>query len=114
VVQILGSIILAEYDQPAHGGNRDGWIDAKGSIYTKLLICVDRNHNGASDPGELMTLQQAGIKAISVHYAPDKWTGIYGEQFRFKSVLKFSGGKAESIYDVFLKAIPNPNNTAKK
>ncbi len=57
---------LAVFDQPASGGNHDGWITAKDAVYSKLRIWVDANHDGVSQPSELITLAQAGVKAISV------------------------------------------------
>jgi len=104
---------LAVYDQPANGGNRDGWIDAKDAIYSKLVIWVDKNHNGVTDPGELMTLPQAGIKAISVHDQPNKWTDAFGNQFRFSSNIVWNTGKTEEIYDVFLVTADNPVSAKK-
>jgi hypothetical protein len=101
---LLGFKALAIYDQKENGGNGDGWIDAKDAIYPKLLVWVDKNHNGVSGPGELMTLSQAGIKAISVHYGLSDWVDAYGNQFRYRSQIVFNDGHASDnwAYDVIL------------
>ncbi|MEZ0172021.1 calcium-binding protein [Microvirga sp. TS319] len=47
-------------------GNRDGVIDAQDAAFAKLRVWRDLNRNGALDEGELQTLAQAGIAAISL------------------------------------------------
>lgn len=101
----LGFRALAVYDQPANGGNGDGVIDQRDAVFPKLLVWVDRNHNGVSEPGELLTMQQAGIQSISVHYEFSNWVDAYGNQFRYRSKIAFTnGGPAGDryIYDVLL------------
>jgi hypothetical protein len=56
-----GFAALAAYDS-----NGDGVIDANDPIYSQLRLWVDRNHDGAVEAGELITLQQAGIASISL------------------------------------------------
>jgi hypothetical protein len=101
----LGFRALAVYDQPASGGNGDGVIDQRDAVFSKLLVWVDKNHDGISEPGELLTLQQAGIQSISVHYEFSNWTDVYGNQFRYRSKIAFAGGGPAGdhyAYDVIL------------
>jgi len=79
-VQHTGFKALALFDKPRYGGNADGVMDAKDAIYSRLSIWVDRNHNGMADPGELMSLRQAGIKAISVDYHDVRYTDENGDR----------------------------------
>jgi len=101
-----GFLALAVFDQPANGGNGDGIIDSRDAIYSKLVVWVDKNHNGISDPGELITLQQAGIQSISLKYDKNSWTDMYGNKFRYRASLMRSAPinpAQQWVYDVILK-----------
>jgi hypothetical protein len=105
-----GFLALAVYDQPANGGNGDGQIDSRDAIYPKLLVWVDKNHNGVTDPGELLTLTQAGVQAISLKYALSSWTDLHGNQFRYRSQLTRSASYSpvlQWVYDVLLSRAGN-------
>ncbi len=115
----LGFKGLAMFDTPAYGGNGDGWINAKDAIYARLRVWVDKNHNGMSEPDELLTLPQAGITAISVNYQKSNWTDAYGNQFQNKAKIVRNaggsgngkgdgngGGQDQWSYDVVLLASP--------
>jgi hypothetical protein len=99
-----GFLALAVYDLPANGGNGDGWIDEKDAIYSKLLIWVDKNHNGISEPGELLTLKQAGVLAIELKYAQNTWKDAFGNTFRYSSQLRTTASPNQVAYDVLLQA----------
>jgi hypothetical protein len=101
----LGFRALAAYDLPAKGGNGDGTIDQRDAIFAKLLVWVDKNHNGISEPGELLTMQQAGVQSISLQFELSSWTDAFGNQFRYRSKITFVGGARPGdryIYDVML------------
>jgi hypothetical protein len=76
----------------------------------EAALWVDSNHNGISEPQELLTMQQAGVEAISLSYASDNWTDPYGNQFRSRVQIRWSnpnhgngnGGHAQWAYDVVL------------
>lgn len=113
VLQRNGFRALAMYDQPKEGGNRDGIIDSRDAVFSKLRIWVDTNQNGKSEPNELMTMAQAGIKSIGLKYAPDNWKDVNGNEFRFTAKATFTNGRTEAIYDVYLKT-PDTTPQAKK
>jgi hypothetical protein len=46
--------------------NHDGKINASDADYSKLLVWQDLNTDGRTDSGELKTLQEAGVKEISL------------------------------------------------
>lgn len=56
---------LKWFDDPAHGGNGDGLIDKRDAVFSKLMLWIDRNHNGISDLDELTGLGSAGIYNVS-------------------------------------------------
>ncbi|MGA3188488.1 MAG: hypothetical protein ABSF22_15390 [Bryobacteraceae bacterium] len=99
-----GFLALAVYDLPANGGNGDGWIDAQDTIFSKLLVWVDLNHNGVSDPGELLTLKQAGIQAISLTYSLNKWKDAFGNTFRYSAPSRTNTSPNQPVYDVLLQS----------
>ena len=103
--QWLGFGALALYDTPQYGGNGDGVIDAEDGIYRKLLVWVDSNHNGISDPGELIPLQQAGIKAISLNYHDAHYTDAYGNQFRYRAEVQWYSEVTDDILATLRKRI---------
>ena len=57
---------LSQYDT-----NGDGIIDANDSSYAKLLIWQDKNGDGISRQDELVALDDAGIKSISLGTSDD-------------------------------------------
>lgn len=107
-----GFLALAVYDLPANGGNGDGWIDAQDAIFSKLLVWVDKNHNGVSDPGELLTMQQAGIQAISLKYSLNKWKDAFGNTFRYSAQSRTNTSPNQVVYDVLLQGATAAATTA--
>jgi len=97
---------LAEFDTPALGGNGDGQLDARDQVWQTLRLWIDADHDGISQPNELMTLTEAGVQSIDLHYIRSNYTDDNGNIFRFraKAVVRDWKGKFHNskIYDVFL------------
>jgi hypothetical protein len=95
---------LAVYDTVGKGGNNDGWISKQDAIYGQLRIWIDSNHDGISQPDELISLKQAGIAEISLSYRESKRADANGNLFRYRSRVKDSheSDTSKVVYDVIL------------
>jgi len=101
-----GFLALAVFDLPENGGNGNGIIDPGDAVFSKLRLWIDENHNGISEPSELHTLDEFGIKAIKLDYHESKFTDMYGNDFRYRGGMKVPGKADKTIYDVFLRFQP--------
>jgi len=95
---------LAVYDLPLYGGNGDGAISAADAAYPQLRLWRDSNHDGISQPDELLTLAQAGVVSIDLKYHKSPFTDQYGNKFRYRARVRDARGAdvGKWAYDVFL------------
>lgn len=82
--------------------NLDGRIDASDDLFDKLRVWQDKNQNTISEAGELMSLQEAKIRSISLEdveatYRPDK----NGNTIKWISDYMLESGETREIADVY-------------
>ncbi len=103
-----GFLALAEFDKPENGGNGDGIIDKRDAVFAHLLLWVDENHDGISQPNELHTLPELGVFSLALHYRNDRhFFDQYGNWFRYQAAVNPDPRDGESkdgrwTFDVFL------------
>jgi hypothetical protein len=104
---------LAYYDLPRHGGNGDGWIDANDGIFSQLLVWIDLNHDGISQPDELFRLSALGVSRISLQYKDEMRKDRYGNIFHLKSEFILDG-QHRACYDVYFATQTGQGNTSSR
>src|SRR5207237_6415026 len=78
-------------------GNADGVIDANDTAFAQLRVWGDTNGDGVTQPGELMTLADLGVRSIGVTA-----TAVTGGPITAVGSLTFTDGATEAIDDLAL------------
>jgi hypothetical protein len=85
----------------------DDRIDGRDSVYGRLLLWRDRNHNGLSEPDELQAVSESGLAAISTDYKTSRRTDRFGNEFRQRARVWWldAGGRRipDHAFDVWLR-----------
>jgi hypothetical protein len=99
------ALLLAE--GPSYGGGTaDRVIDAHDAVFSRLRLWFDRNHDGRTDRGELVSLPDAGIVSVSTLYKEVGRRDQYGNLYKLagKAMVRTPDGQIveRRIYDVYL------------
>ena len=90
---------LKQYD-----GDGNGIIDSADAVFSSLRIWQDKNSNGSTDEGELLTMAQAGIAALNLGYTDSSLKDAQGNAHRQQgSYTKTDGSRADAT-DIWFAA----------
>jgi hypothetical protein len=90
---------LREFDD-----NNDEVVDIQDARWPQLVLWVDVNHDGISDPGEINPITESDLLALHVNYSEISKRDRYANAFRYMSHVELSGGR-RPYYDVYFRAI---------
>jgi hypothetical protein len=94
-----GFAALAELDS-----NRDGKVDAKDTAFQQLRIWKDGDSNAVLADGELLTLDAAGVRSISLRYTNQNFTDTQGNRILQVGTYTRLDGSTSTIDDVWFTA----------
>jgi hypothetical protein len=108
-----GFTALAEFDD-----NHDGVIDEKDGIWKQLLLWRDLDHDGISQPNELMPVKDSSLTAIRLNY---HWTGrrdVSGNYFRYQAAVAIQATTTQTtprpVYDIFFVHVTLPTQSSQQ
>ncbi len=86
--ELNGFLALAEYDTAGFGGNSDGRINQQDTVFGRLRLWRDENHNGISESCEMKTLPQLGLRKIDLDYRSSRRTDEFGNRFKYRAKVR--------------------------
>lgn len=103
-----GFLALAVYDELTADGNADGWISAEDAIFPSLRLWRDANHDGISQPEELLRPEEVGLEAIGLEFRESRRRDRHGNEIRWRSEARFDWGKRPAVVDVIFLSVEEP------
>ncbi|WP_326543469.1 SdrD B-like domain-containing protein [Pseudorhodoferax sp.] len=87
---------LASFDS-----NGDGLVDSRDAAFGELRVWVDADGNRQTDAGELRTLAEAGIAALTVDYVEQPFLDAQGNLHLERSSASLADGSVVDMTDVY-------------
>jgi hypothetical protein len=107
---VHGFAALGFLENPSYGrGRADRVIDAADAAFGRLVLWFDRNHDGVSQPDELVPLSHVGLVSLATAYKESRRRDRHGNEFRLRgtSVWQDQGRTfTRSVVDVWLRSVP--------
>ncbi|MGH9456993.1 MAG: hypothetical protein ACRD2J_05060, partial [Thermoanaerobaculia bacterium] len=106
-----GFAALSACDEPQNGGNGDAMITADDSVWARLQIWVDANHNGVSENREIGPIHRFGITALDLNYSVDATPDSNGNIHLYRSTYTKripAGSRRLPLHDVFFRRVERP------
>ncbi|MGE0634366.1 MAG: hypothetical protein AB7O96_18265, partial [Pseudobdellovibrionaceae bacterium] len=92
-----GYAALAKWDR-----NRDGFIDRKDPIYSRLVVWSDVNKDAVSVHREIRSLASMRVERLDLNYDKDYLErDKYGNESRYKSVAVMKDGSQRLLFDLW-------------
>lgn len=100
---------LAFLENPEYGVSRsDGLLDRHDSAWLRLRLWRDVNHNGVSEPDELLQPEEVGLVSLSLSSKTVGRRDRHGNTYRLMGKAKFINRAGQvyyhPFYDVWLRA----------
>jgi hypothetical protein len=100
-----GFVALGEFDRVEAGGNADGQLDRTDRVFDHLTLWTDANHNGVSEPAELVPVAAVGVQSISLDFRESRRRDQFGNVFRYRAPVRGLNSEiGQWACDVFLIA----------
>jgi len=93
---------LAVFDDPLNGGNADGEISNQDAIFRHLRLWLDADHDGLTDAGELLGLDDGKLSSISLDYTDaNEHLDAFGNIFKFSTLVEFTNDRNVDAWVVY-------------
>jgi hypothetical protein len=108
--ELFGNHTLLRNGQEAANGfealkdlvtNGSNIFDDSSPYWDEVMIWIDSNSNGITDPGELLTLEEAGVVSIDLNYKNSNFIDAQGNAHRQISTATISDGRVVDAIDVW-------------
>ncbi len=98
-----GFVALAQFDDPALGGNNDGQISIDDAIWLELRLWLDEDADGLCEPDEMFALHGFEIESLETIPRETNW---WDEHLNWLRYLAWAEGEESHLMvDVFFREV---------